>query len=51
MYNAGGGGGGGGQAAAYHPVQEADPTATRMELPASTKYAHRSGEGVVHEAP
>ena len=51
VYNAGGGGGGGGQAAAYHPVQEADPTATRMELPASTKYAYRSGEGVVHEAP
>jgi hypothetical protein len=44
-------GGGGHQGAAYHPVQEADPSSTRMELPATTKYAHRSGEGVVHEAP
>lgn len=32
-------------------VSEADPGATRSEMPATTKYAHRTGEGEVHEAP
>ncbi|KAF2626459.1 hypothetical protein BU25DRAFT_411855 [Macroventuria anomochaeta] len=34
-----------------HPMNEADAGATRNELPETTKYAHRTGEGEVHEAP
>jgi len=34
-----------------HVVNEADPGAIRSEMPATTKYAHRTGEGEVHEAP
>ena len=34
-----------------HPLSEVDGGATRNELPATTKYAHRTGEGEVHEAP
>ncbi|KZM20546.1 uncharacterized protein EKO05_0011108 [Ascochyta rabiei] len=34
-----------------HPMSEADGTAVRTELPETTKYAHRTGEGEVHEAP
>ena len=30
---------------------EVDGDATRNELPETTKYAHRTGEGEVHEAP
>jgi hypothetical protein len=36
---------------AHIGVNEADPGATRSEMPATTKYAHRTGEGEVHEAP
>lgn len=34
-----------------HMVNEADPEATRSEMPATTKYAHHTGEGALHEAP
>lgn len=34
-----------------HVLSEADPAATRSEMPATTKYAHRTGEGEVHEVP
>ncbi|KAF2999772.1 hypothetical protein E8E13_005442 [Curvularia kusanoi] len=40
-----------GSAQYYHPVNEADSDAARNELPGTTKYAHRSGEGELHEAP
>lgn len=33
------------------PVSEVDAVAARNELPATTKYAHRTGEGELHEAP
>jgi hypothetical protein len=34
-----------------HPLSEVDGGMTRNELPETTKYAHRTGEGEVHEAP